>query len=61
MAWMTYELQLWSGIWYVIETMTSNIYEHVGIHMDRLPLWHQLTLHQKINVFNDNLAKSAAH
>ena len=32
MAWMTYELQFWPGIWYVIGTMTNNIYEHVDVH-----------------------------
>ena len=59
MAWMTHELKLWSGIWYVIGTMNNNIYEHVDPHMGRKLLWHQLALPQQLNVFCNNLAKSA--
>ena len=35
------------------------IYEHVDAHMGRELLWHQLALPQQLNVFCDNLVKSA--
>ena len=37
------------------------VYNHVNLHIDRLLLWHQLTLVQQLNCICDNLAKTAVH
>ena len=34
-------------------------HEHVDSHMDRVRLWHQLSLEQQLNCLCDNLAKMA--
>ena len=34
-------------------------YNHVDAHMDRILLWHQLSMEQKLNCICDALAKSA--